>query len=162
MMKKYRSIIILFNLILLLFFFNSSIFKKEKILDDGELILLKLAPVDPRSLMQGDYMILQYEMTRDIYTDSIPTRGFCVVKLDSSRVASRVRLQKGITPINEGEYLIEYRLGSRELIIGAESFFFQEGDAGKYGQAKYGAVMIDEVGNSVLVGLYNEQLEKIE
>lgn len=36
----------------------------ERILSMGQPVLLRLAPVDPRSLMQGDYMRINYEVTR--------------------------------------------------------------------------------------------------
>ena len=39
--------------------------QKERVVRSGNLVLLPLAPVDPRSLMQGDYMILDYAVTRD-------------------------------------------------------------------------------------------------
>ena len=61
-MKKYSRILIIANLLLLLGYFNWSVFKKEQTLKDGQLVLLHLAPVDPRSLMQGDYMRLNYEI----------------------------------------------------------------------------------------------------
>ena len=35
---------------------NVSIWQKEQLLDHGKVVLLPLAPVDPRSLMQGDYI----------------------------------------------------------------------------------------------------------
>ena len=57
-MKKYSRILIIVNLILLLGYFNWSVYQKEQTLKDGQLVLLQLAPVDPRSLMQGDYMRL--------------------------------------------------------------------------------------------------------
>jgi uncharacterized membrane-anchored protein len=40
---------------------NGLIWQKEKVLRDGKVMLLRLAPRDPRSLMQGDYMVLNYE-----------------------------------------------------------------------------------------------------
>ena len=55
-MKKYSSILIIANLVLLLVYFNWSVYQKEQTLKEGQLVLLQLAPVDPRSLMQGDYM----------------------------------------------------------------------------------------------------------
>ena len=55
-MKNIKWWIILINLILLLVYFNGSIISKEDLLKNGKLILLELAPVDPRSLKQGDYM----------------------------------------------------------------------------------------------------------
>ena len=162
-MKKYKWIIILVNLIILLGLFNNSIIKKEILLSDGKLILLELAPVDPRSLMQGDYMRLRYAISDNIKSDSISKRGFCVVKLEENGIAKKVRVQDDRTPINEKEYLIEYTSkGWRGINIGAESFFFQEGEAEKYENAKYGGIKVDNQGNSLLIGLYDENRIKIE
>ena len=63
-MKKYSRILIIANLILLLGYFNWSVYQKEQTLKEGQLVLLQLAPVDPRSLMQGDYMRLNYKEFR--------------------------------------------------------------------------------------------------
>ncbi|EJS88355.1 hypothetical protein AAUPMB_10280 [Pasteurella multocida subsp. multocida str. Anand1_buffalo] len=51
---------------LIAFATNYTIHKYEDILTNGESIILKTAPVDPRSLMQGDYMTLNYEILTDI------------------------------------------------------------------------------------------------
>ncbi|MEH0157200.1 GDYXXLXY domain-containing protein [Limibacter armeniacum] len=163
-MRKYKEAVILLNLVVLILFFNYSIVEKENILEDGELILLELAPVDPRSLMQGDYMRLNYKMSNDLGEDELLKRGYCVVKLDQNGVAERVRLQESVEPVGEGEYLIKYTEGEwrNRINIGASSFFFQEGEASKYDQAKYGGLRVDKKGNSVLTGLYDKQLKKIE
>ena len=162
-MKKYKWIIIIVNLIILLGLFNNSILQKEELLSNGQLILLELAPVDPRSLMQGDYMRLRYAISENINYDSISKRGFCVVKLEENGIAKKVRIQDDRTPINEKEYLIEYTSkGWRGINIGAESFFFQEGEAEKYENAKYGGIKVDSQGNSLLIGLYDENQKKIE
>src|SRR5690606_1427760 len=47
------------NLLLLLGYFNYSIRQKEALLKTRKSVLLELAPVDPRSIMQGDYMELR-------------------------------------------------------------------------------------------------------
>ncbi len=80
-MKKYKRLIILLNLLLLLAFVNYAVVQKEEMLADGKLILLELAPVDPRSLLQGDYMRLGYKMAEGVRPDSIPKRGYLVVRL---------------------------------------------------------------------------------
>ena len=162
-MKRYKWVIILVNLILLIGYFNFSIFKKEKTLKNGQLILLKLAPVDPRSLMQGDYMTLRYEISEGIDTKNLPKRAYFVIKLDQNKVAEKVRLQQERKPLNAGEFLICYSASdSWNVNIGAESYFFQEGEAEKFEKAKYGGVKIDDKGNSVLIGLYNEKLKLIK
>jgi uncharacterized membrane-anchored protein len=68
-----------------------------------------------------------------------------------------------LTPLNQGEQLIEYTSSDRgDINIGSESFFFQEGQAKKYEKAKYGGIKIDKNGNSLLIGLYDEEFKRIE
>lgn len=162
-MKKYIIPIIILNLLLALVYINHSVTKKEKLLKEGRLVLLELAPVDPRSLMQGDYMALRYKISSNIPADSLKKRGYCVVTLDARDIVKDVRYQSEITPTRSNEYPIAYTRSNRwNINIGAESFFFQEGKAKKYEKAKYGGLKIDKNGNSLLIGLYDENLRKIE
>ncbi len=161
-MKKYKNILILINLIILVVLFNKSILKKEKTLTEGTLVLLKLAPVDPRSLMQGDYMRLRYEIATNLRLDTIAKRGYCVVKLSEKGIAKKIRLQDNITPLENDEYLINYTSSNWNINFGAESYFFQEGNAEKFEKAKYGGLKIDNSGKSILVGLYDKNLKLID
>ena len=66
-MKKYSRILIIANLILLLGYFNWSVYKKEQTLKDGQLDFVTASPLSiPRSLMQGDYMRLNYKEASSI------------------------------------------------------------------------------------------------
>lgn len=165
-MKNYRWIVILVNLVLLLAFFTFSVVRKEALLTNGQLVLLELAPVDPRSLIQGDYMDLRYELSNQrsdqLYNDSISKRGYCIVRFDSAGIARPVRLQSAKLPLNLGEMLIRYTKGKHTINIGAESFFFEEGQAEKYVKARYGGVRVDRQGNSLLIGLFDEQKKQIK
>ena len=135
-MKKYSRILIIANLILLLGYFNWSVYKKEQTLKDGQLILLQLAPVDPRSLMQGDYMRLSYkEASSDL--------------LDQQTV-------------NDNELVIKYKIVRHRIFLGAESFFFEEGQDTLYQKAVYGGLKVDGKGQSLLVGLYDENFHYIQ
>ena len=161
-MKKIKWIIILINFALVVVLFNWSVFKKEETLANGKLILLALAPVDPRSLMQGDYMRLNYAIS-SAGRNNISSSGYIVVTLDHRGVADRVRFQKELSPKQTGEYLIKYRCPDEwSMNIGAESYFFEEGKAEKFENAKYGALKVDDNGNSILVGLYDEQLKFVK
>ncbi len=162
-MKKLSIILIVINLIALLGYFNYSIQRKEKILNNGTLVLLKLAPVDPRSLMQGDYMRLSYDISQNVFLDSIPRRGYVVLNIDSNQIAHKIRYQQYREPLNPNEYLIEYSSPDNwALNIGAESYFFEEGTGERYKTAQYGGLKIDKNGNSLLVGLYDKDFNKIE
>ena len=72
---------------------NWKIAAKERIKTHGEIVLLDLAPVDPRSLMQGDYMALRFALTRDLdrLAGATPAREgetrLAPVTLDARRVA---------------------------------------------------------------------------
>ncbi|NML24090.1 GDYXXLXY domain-containing protein [Pseudoflavitalea sp. G-6-1-2] len=160
-MKKYQLILIVVNLLIILAFFHYTMNRKEQTLSNGKLVLLPLAPVDPRSLMQGDYMDLRYAISTEM-PDSFPVKGYYVVELDSGNIARKVRIQPNTTPLQPNEYLIGYRKESWRHSIGAESYFFQEGEAEKFEAAKFGGLRIDDKGNSVLVGLYDDHRNLIK
>lgn len=65
-MSKLKLFIISANLLLVLGFFLFKIVQNERILSKGEIVLLELRPVDPRSLMQGDYMSLQFRLADSV------------------------------------------------------------------------------------------------
>lgn len=139
---------------------NYLIIKKEDTLASGRTMLLRLAPLDPRSLIQGDYMVLRYEIARDVPRAQLKRdKGHIVVSIDMNNVAKFVRVYKD-EPLQEGEYLLFYR-NRGELRLGAESFMFQEGDARLYEGAKYGELRVDGSGASVLVGLRGEDFKPL-
>lgn len=152
-------------------FITYAVIKNEKILANGQLVLLELAPVDPRSLMQGDYMDLRYKITElqefnepqiKPQIEILPKKGYFVIVLDSNNIAKKVRIQPIKNPLNNGEYLLKYHKNNYQIYLGTESYFFQEGTAEKYEKAKYGALKIDKNGNAILEGLYNKELVKLE
>lgn len=144
-----------------LLFVNYSIYGKETLIRNGQPILLELAPVDPRSLIQGDYMALRYKMGADLENlETLPLRGKLVITVAESGVASFVRIDDG-TPLAPGERLINYYKHGWQVDLGATSFFFQEGKADEYATAKYGEVRVDESGTSILVGLRDEKLQPL-
>lgn len=73
-----------------LLFVNYGIYGKEMLIRNGDPVLLKLAPVDPRSLIQGDYMDLRYDIAVGLEDDDIPRRGKLVIQLDRNGVAALV------------------------------------------------------------------------
>ena len=162
-MKGNRKIIFIVNLILVLGLFNWMILDKEATLENGELVLLKIYPLDPLSLMQGKYMTLGYEMTREWNKDKkdLSSSGFCIVKKEVGNVAQYIRLQDNRTPLGGGEIAIKYTRGDGIVRIGAESFLFEEGQEETYEQAKYAGLKVELDGSIVLVGLYNEGGEQI-
>ncbi len=129
--------------------------QKEYVLASGRPVLLELAPRDPRSLMQGDYMVLDYKVSREHQQEleQQPRDGHLVLRLDEQGVGHFVRFDAPETPLAPGEFKLRYRVRQDRVRLGAESFFFQEGHADRYAQARYGELRVAGSGSSVLVGL---------
>jgi uncharacterized membrane-anchored protein len=171
-MSKLKLFIISANMLLVLLFFGFNIMKNEKVLSEGETVLLELRPVDPRSLMQGDYMTLHYEVCNHIYGLEAELNKFCVVQLDDDRVAHFVSLTNdAAVALREDELLLRYSLeknswGGKFYTIGSDSYFFQEGTAIKYVTATYGMLKVvtkgEMIGTCSLVGLCDENKKLID
>ncbi len=131
---------------------NLAIFSKEQVIRDGEVVYLKLAPVDPRSLMQGDYMVLNYEISQNLDRKRLDTfSGALILQLDDNRVAHFARYPDD-TPLTTDERLIRYR-NRRGAHFGIEHFFFQEGKGELYADAQYAKIKLAANGNAILVDL---------
>lgn len=139
---------------LLLLLVNAAIVRKEQLIATGQPLLLELAPVDPRSLLQGDYMALEYAVTREAFDRAeTPTRdGRFVLVCDVHGVGHFRRLDDG-RPLAADEFLLRYRVrGGRVQIVG-NAFFFEEGSAARYEAARYGELRVAASGDAILVDL---------
>ena len=148
---------------------NFSIAGKENIKRSGEIVYLRLAPVDPRSLMQGDYMALRFALVQELDKTlgrdaapsavSAPREGevrFANVALAADRVAS---LADSAAPAT---LRMRYRIRNGQVWLGTNAFFFQEGDAARFSSARYGEFRVDRTsGEAVLVGLRDEALKTL-
>lgn len=156
-MNRTAASLAVLGLLLVMSAANYTIWQRQQVLEHGQPMLLDLRPVDPRSLMQGDYMVLRYAETLfppPALRPDMPERGAFVVALDEHDVARYARLDDG-GPLADDEARLKYKQvdeGGR-IRLGAESFFFEEGQADRYGGARYGVLHVDDAGNSVLVGL---------
>ena len=149
-----RNVLIFLGLALALGVPNYAIIQKERQLASGTPVLVELAPVDPRSLIQGDYMRLDYAISRQLREPvPEPRDGRVVVSLDADSVAHFARVYQEGTPLAPGERLLQYRRRNGGIRIGSDAFYFQEGQAHRYVRARYGELRVDHSGGSVLVGL---------
>jgi uncharacterized membrane-anchored protein len=131
--------------------------EKERTLREGRAVLLALAPVDPRSLMQGDYLALAYAIAREVPPHA-PADGRLVLEDGADGGAARlVRVHAG-EPLRAGEYLLRYRRRGGRVRLGAESLFFEEGAGPALAAARYGELRVDEDGDAVLVGVRGDGL----
>ena len=138
---------------------NVAVWEKESLLASGQTVYLRLAPVDPRSLMQGDYMRLRYEIAGSV-RDDVPARGALVLTLSPQRVGTLARIH-ATEALAANECLLRYKRTGARVTIGSESFFFQEGHADVYAHARYGMLKVAPSGEAILVGLCDDNLHAL-
>lgn len=138
-----------------------SIVRSERLLARGEPMLLRLAPVDPRSLMQGDYMALNFAIAQPIVEAMDDARDrdtrVAVVTLDDNGEAGFVRLHRG-EALSEGQRLLRFqvrpsRWGAQRIQVSTDAYFFEEGQGERYAKARFGEFRVDADGDALLVGL---------
>ena len=150
---------------------NFGIYRNERFIETGEEVYFELAPVDPRSLMQGDYMRLNYRIMENLRKEferirsageiEIPDAGKIVVRLDERRVVFLKGMWNG-DPLAEDERLLHYSGSNRWRVhIGSESFFFEEGQGEAYQKARYGVFKLGKDGRTILRALADENLVRI-
>src|SRR5882724_7575045 len=103
---------------------NGLIVQKQLVLADGQTVFLQLVPVDPRSIIQGDYMMLRYSPDTLPPQETVPTPdGRIVIKLDENFVGTFKRFYGG-EALSANEVLLRYRKRG-DLRLGRDSFFIQ-------------------------------------
>ncbi len=166
--KKWIAVGVSFLILLLV---NVSIYQKENLLRDGQLVLLKLAPVDPRSIMQGDYMRLRFNIEHDFLPQSkekdiqikfdpksSANEGIFIVSLDENQVGSYLAKNTD-QPLETNQIKMQFRIRNNHLQLATHAFFFQEGTAKDYQKAVYGEFRVAQDGQLLLNNLRNKNFE---
>lgn len=142
---------------------NAGVMRYENILAHGKLLLLELAPLDPRALLQGDYMELAYAEDRALRwgDKAADTMGYAVFAAGAERPAQILRLQPAAQPQAEDEVLIPLRRSqwdSTSLVL-TGAYFFAEGLEPYFSPARYGEFRVDDSGRSVLLQLRDAEMQ---
>lgn len=172
-MSRWRSVLLWAGLAVALIVVNHGIAQRERVLREGMVLLLELAPVDPRSLMQGDYMALRFA-AGDQINDALradgrlasdarqsmafgaprgSNDGYAVFALDADGVGRFVREQSAPTPRAGNEVAVRYRQRGFDVRIASNAWFFAEGQAERYAPARYGELRVAHDGAALLAGL---------
>jgi len=159
-----RNAIVLLWCVVLLVLVDRAIYDKEQLLAEGRVVFLELAPVDPRSLMQGDYMALRFRIAEGIEAlttaSDVPATGTMVASVDARSVATFERLDNG-PPLQANEVRLQYRVREGQVKFATNAFFFEEGSANLYEGATYGEFRVDDDGALLLTGLRGPNLQRL-
>ncbi|MCB1785087.1 MAG: GDYXXLXY domain-containing protein [Gammaproteobacteria bacterium] len=158
MREPVRRALIVVSGLLALSVVHYGVYSRERLLNDGDTVLLRLAPVDPRSMLQGDYMALNFELARAI-REALGERdvadGRAVVGVEPSGIGGFRRLDDG-RPLAADERLLRYRLRAGRVRLATNAYFFAEGTAHLYVPARYGEFRVAADGDAILTHLRDE------
>jgi uncharacterized membrane protein/uncharacterized membrane-anchored protein len=163
------------SLAVFLGFFAWSAYDKEMLLANGRVVILPLRPVDPRSLMQGDYMTLRFSLEDNIDRALRATddwresrKGKAVLAPDEDNVYHFAAVQgiaeQGIAAqaVSAKDALIVYRLrGGKRAQVCSGSFLFQEGHGKAYEKARFAEMRVDDEGVCLITHLLDGERKRI-
>jgi uncharacterized membrane-anchored protein len=146
---------------------NVSIFQKEQLLRHGQALFVPPAPVDPRSLMQGEYMALNFLPRIGVnaaHLDNTEEAFFdhprMVFKRDAQGIVSAQGPDEG-KPLAADEVAIEMAAKNGRWIVVTEAFYCKEGKAECWAAARFDQFRVDSRGKALLVGLRGEGLKPL-
>ena len=170
MSKNKSTYYIIKIMVLTLFIFilaglNFAVYNKNNIKQQGEIVYLALKPVDPRSLMQGDYMALAYELELKVKKQepSYFKNNYMIIDLDDHKIAqfNRVITEKKSILLTPNQKIIKIKITHDHIKIRPDSFFFQEGHGEQYNKAKYGIFKFKGTDTYILDGLADENRNRL-
>ncbi|MBM7583868.1 putative membrane-anchored protein/putative membrane protein [Bacillus pakistanensis] len=140
------------------------VYGNETLLREGKLVKLELSPVDPRSLLQGDYVSLSYEISNlsEIVKQDLKKHKIQVVLRENNE---GIHDYGGYFKLNgewnqryysePGDIVINGVLnGSGSIIYGIESYFVQEGTGiDVQNNINYANIKVGRNGNAILIGV---------
>ena len=138
---------------------------KERLIASGDVVYLRLAPVDPRSMMQGDYMALDFALAGDVARD----RGYdasreqlVVIRVDDKKEGHFARLYTD-QPLAANERLLRVQnvRSGNGVQISTNAWFFQEGQGERFQAARFGEFRVGAGGEALLVGMRDEKLNPL-
>jgi uncharacterized membrane-anchored protein len=143
---------------------NFGIWDKETLIAHGQPLFVELAPVDPRSLMQGDYMRLGFRVPAEVQGGAQVRRGercLVVARRDGRGVANLLRRAQPGESLADGELLLELTPKGGRWILVSDAWYFREGEAKRWEAARYGEFRATPDGRALLVGLADRDLRPI-
>lgn len=144
---------------------NGAIWQKQQLIAKGTPLFLALEPVDPRSLMEGDYMRLRFPtvsaQAEPLLQSVGAERPHMVVRVDAQGVGKVERLHTPGQPLAAGEQLLELTPKDGSWVVVTDAWYFKEGEAARWQAARFGEFRVLPDGRALLVGMADANLKPI-
>ena len=131
--------------------------RKSAVVRDGTRILLTMRPVDPRSLVQGDYMAIRYH--RDLEKQLLGIGSPAILTMNEAGVVQSARRDDG--SLKSNEVLARVHGSAEEPRVAPTSFLFEEGTADTWSKAVLVEARVKD-GALVMTGLTDAAGKRLE
>lgn len=143
-------------------FLGYTVWQKERLLRYGDVVKLELEPVDPRSMLQGDYIRLRYDIS------TIPSlEGSGRVQVGLRKGAGGVHRLAGVYMVNgekrpgytpqPGDVIITGTFHGPQVVYGIESYFIPEKTGmTRQENVRFAYVRVSENGDALLEAIRAE------
>lgn len=164
-----RALVCVLGGVLVLGVAQAQVYRHQAVLAQGQPVILALAPVDPRSLLQGDYMALDYAVRQSAIgwlrdhpqvqsAVQASGRGWLVLQADAQGVAQLQAVSPELpATLPPGVHALSFRWRGARPDWGASSWLFPEGQGARYAAARYGVLRVTPDGSALLAGLLDAQ-----
>ena len=164
------------SLLLALALTQWDVMQKEQVLAQGQKIYISLVPRDPRSIMQGDYMALNFDLPSHLVQgdedalqaqaqdrlDPLQGTAWVVARLDDKGIATLQRRYQPNEALAAGEVIVPLKYMKGDWVVVSNAYFFPEGQGRVFSNARYGEFRLLGKGKVLLAGLADEHLQRIE
>ena len=142
---------------------NGAIWQKQDLISHGRPIFMALLPVDPRSLMQGDFMQLRFASldASTLLADMGGQRVRLAIQLDARGVVTTQRLYTAGQLLAPNEMLLQLSPKNGAWVVVTDAWFFKEGERERFQKAAFGEFRVLPDGRALLVGMADAALQPI-
>ena len=146
---------------------------KEHVMAQGQKIYIPLVPIDPRSLMQGDYMALRFAIPPQLQQQlgesatgwSLQSTRLAIASINTQGIAQLQRLaqtgQAAHQTPGQNQITVPLKLLKGQWVVVTDAFFFPEGQGTPFQNARFGEFRALPDGRMLLVGMADEKLQPI-
>lgn len=131
----------------------------EDVLRNGRIVYIALRPVDPRSLIQGDYMAVAFNVDKLPAPRDINGEVVAFADIDDRSIATIQGLAAPGAKPGSNQIALKLRQKSRRWFVGTDAYFFEEGRADDFAHAKYGQFRLGADGRLLLVAMTDSDLK---
>ena len=162
--SRVRLLCLIAGALLIFGLVNWDVRGKEQVIANGQPVLVKLVPVDPRSLMQGDYMALRFDLPPELNETLKKTFGPVArvrASLDAKGEAKVLGLLADGEKVGAGEIILPLKQLKGQWVLVTDAYFFPEGTGDVFVRAKFGDFRVLPDGRALLVGLADKDGQPI-